>query len=96
MGLSFQVSSGPGSSKAGLAGANREKEKKIGHRRVDDTGQVTYKKVDTQSSVINALGLRIVVKVEHYSVMKTFILTYTLFSHCLAFGFQRPSFLHGS
>ena len=25
----------------------RDREKKIGHRRVDDTGQVTYKKVNT-------------------------------------------------
>ena len=31
----------------------REKEKKLGHRRVDDTGQVTYKKVSAFPFVLS-------------------------------------------
>jgi len=42
MWLSSQKSQGGNMTKS-------DKDRKIGHRRVDDTGQVTYKKVSTSS-----------------------------------------------
>ena len=41
----FQMSSAGTSLELPKTPTRREKEKKIGHRRVDDAGQVTYKKV---------------------------------------------------
>lgn len=50
------------------ANSNRDREKKIGHRRVDDTGQVTYKKVHN-FNLLSWAQTQILPKVHMYVVL---------------------------